>query len=98
MSEDHSWRVSRNRHTEEHPQWGERRTEPLAPITRCYAAEVERAKAARFFPSVMAESGAKSRYIGRVFHGFSKLYVEKMIEMTDADIVRAPFFKHHINR
>ena len=43
------------------------------------------------------EAGEVEVHRQKVFHGFSKLYVEKMIEMTDADIVRAPFFKHHIN-
>ena len=30
-------------------------------------------------------------------HGLSKLCVEKTIEMTDTDIVRTPFFEHHID-
>jgi len=36
----------------------------LAPITR-YAAKLERSESSAFFPSVMAEKRAKSRYIGR---------------------------------
>ena len=33
----------------------------------------------------------------KVCHGLSKLCVEKTIEMTDTDIVRTPFFEHHID-
>ena len=96
MSEDHSWRVSRNRHTEEHPQWGERRTEPGADHK--VRSEIGKERKQRVF-SVCdgGEAGEVEVHRQKVFHGFSKLYVEKMIEMTDADIVRAPFFKHHIN-
>ena len=45
----------------------------------------------------MAEKRAKSRYIGRKCSMLFQTVRREMIEMTDADIVRAPFFKHHIN-
>ncbi len=71
----------------------------LAPITR-YAAKLERSESSAFFFFSVCDGGEAGEvevHRQKVFHGFSKLYVEKMIEMTDADIVRAPFFKHHIN-
>lgn len=43
---------------------GENAVQSLAPITR-YAAKLERSESSAFFPSVMAEKRAKSRYIGR---------------------------------
>ena len=75
---------------------GERRTEPGADHK--VRSEIGKERKQRVF-SVCdgGEAGEVEVHRQKVFHGFSKLYVEKMIEMTDADIVRAPFFKHHIN-
>ena len=95
MSEDHSWRVSRNRHTEEHPRWGERRTEPGADHK--VRSEIGKERKQRVF-SVCdgGEAGEVEVHRQEMFHGLSKLCVEKVIKMTDADIVRAPFFQRRI--
>ena len=42
------------------------------------------------------EAGEVEVHRQEMFHGLSKLCVEKVIKMTDADIVRAPFFQRRI--